>query len=104
MRQAKLTKRLVDSTEYQGGPDTRVWDAELAGFCLRVYPSGRKSYAVKYRVDGRQRWYTIGAHGSPWSPDEARLKARQILNGAAHSVKTPSRRSRSARRRSRSRS
>ncbi|HEX8568863.1 MAG TPA: site-specific integrase [Caulobacteraceae bacterium] len=83
MRQAKLTKRLVDSTEYQDGPDTRVWDTELAGFCLRVYPSGRKSYAVKYRVDGRQRWYTIGAHGSPWSPDEARLKARQILNLAA---------------------
>lgn len=83
MRQAKLTKRLVDATVCTGSEEERVWDSELSGFCLRVYPSGRKSYGVKYRVDGRQRWFTIGAHGNPWSPEEARARARQILNGAA---------------------
>jgi len=83
MRQAKLTKRLVDTVQHTGGEEDRVWDTDLSGFCLRVYPSGRKSYAVKYRVAGRQRWFTIGAHGNPWSPEAARLRAREILNGAA---------------------
>ena len=29
--------------------------------------------------DGGQRTYTIGKHGSPWSPDTARQEARRIL-------------------------
>ena len=50
------------------------------GFLLRVYPSGRKVYAVKCRVGRVQRIHTIGEQGSPWAPDEARraaLQARQ---------------------------
>ena len=38
------------------------------------------SYFLKYRSpDGRQRWMTIGRHGSPWTPDMARDRAREIL-------------------------
>jgi integrase len=35
---------------------------------------------LKYRTaDGRQRWYVIGRHGSPWTPEQARDKARELL-------------------------
>ncbi len=36
-------------------------------------------YMVKYRSQGRQRWYTIGQHGSPWTPELARREAKRIL-------------------------
>jgi len=36
-------------------------------------------YVVKYRVSGRQRFFTIGPHGSPWTPDEARKEAKRLL-------------------------
>jgi integrase len=49
---------------------------------LRVYPSGRKVYAVKCRVGRIQRIHTIGKHGSPWSPDEARKAALEALQKA----------------------
>jgi integrase len=31
------------------------------------------------RVGGRQRWITIGRHGSPWTPDQARDEALRLL-------------------------
>jgi hypothetical protein len=34
---------------------------------------------VKYRSQGGQRWYTIGKHGSPWTPELARREAKRIL-------------------------
>lgn len=53
------------------------WDIEIPGFGIRVYPSGRKVYILKYRVGraGRVRWATIGSHGS-LTPDQARDIAR----------------------------
>ena len=33
---------------------------------------------MKTRVDGRQKWITIGKHGQPWNPDTARLEALNI--------------------------
>lgn len=37
------------------------------------------SYAVKMRVSGRQRFFTIGRHGQPWTPETARRRALAIL-------------------------
>ncbi len=38
------------------------------------------TYLVKYRTaEGRQRWQVIGRHGSPWTPETARDKARELL-------------------------
>ncbi len=47
-------------------------------------PGGKKGEAIAYFVyyrteDGRQRWRTIGRHGSPWLPEAARAQARRIL-------------------------
>lgn len=81
----KITKRLVDSIQPLEGEDIIIWDTELSGFRLRVRPTGRKVYEVRYRIEGSatQRQLTIGRHGSPWTPDAARDRARSILHAAS---------------------
>jgi len=73
----KITKRLVDSATAQD-KDYFIWDSEVAGFGLRVFKTGRKSYLIQYRNGGRTRRMTIGAHGV-LTPDEARKEARSLL-------------------------
>lgn len=80
----RITKRLVDATlPNANGGDVRVWDSEIKGFVLRVRRGGGKSYQVFYRHGGEQRWGTIGKHGSPWTPETARVKAAEILRDVA---------------------
>lgn len=38
---------------------------------------------LKYRFQGRQRFYTIGKHGAPWTPDTARTEALRLLGSIA---------------------
>jgi integrase len=59
------------------------WDTELIGFGLRVTSTGERTYVVKYRAGGRPRWFTIGKHGSPWAPEQARREALRILGEVA---------------------
>jgi integrase len=59
-------------------------DAALAGFEARARANGGKvAYVVRYRSgSGRgalMRRVTIGKHGSPWTPEEARKEARRLL-------------------------
>jgi integrase len=57
-----------------------VWDGVVGGFGARRQKGAAVSYILKYRTkDGRQRWFTIGRHGSPWTPDRAREEARRLL-------------------------
>lgn len=81
--QAKLTKRAVDAAEPPATGDREIWDTEVKGFCLRVTAKGAKSYALKYRFGGAQRWLTIGKHGSPWTVETAREAARNALKRAS---------------------
>jgi integrase len=62
------------------GPGEEVWDAAVAGFGARRQKGSAVSYVLMYRTrDGRQRRYTIGRHGTPWTPDSARAEARRLL-------------------------
>ena len=81
----KIAKRTVDSLHPEGKVDY-LWDTELSGFGVKVLPSGKKTYLVQYRLGGRggrTRRYTIGKHGSPWTPDTARAEAKKILGAVA---------------------
>jgi integrase len=61
-------------------PGEIVWDGAVGGFHARRQKSKTVSYIVVYRTaEGRQRWQTIGRHGSPWTPETARDAARRIL-------------------------
>jgi hypothetical protein len=78
---SKLTKRTVDALEVTVGDYLR-WDHHLRGFGVRVYPSGKKTYLVQYRVGHRTRRITIGQHGV-LTAEEARARARQLLGDVA---------------------
>lgn len=88
--QGKITKRAVDALAAPESGDTVLWDTEVKGFGVRVRASGAKTYVLHYRAgSGRSaplRKFTIGKHGSPWTPDTARKEAERLLglvrNGA----------------------
>lgn len=58
-------------------PGQIIWDTELKRFGAR-WGSRGSTYFITPRVDGRQRWITLGRHGV-LTPSEARAKARQLL-------------------------
>jgi integrase len=65
-------------------PGDIVWDASLPGFGARRQRSEAVSYVLFYRTkEGRQRWFTIGRHGAPWTPESARNAARRLLGSVA---------------------
>lgn len=65
-------------------PNTTIWDTQVTGFAARRQASSAISYMVKTRVQGRIRWFTIGRHGRPWTPDTARRQALKILADPKH--------------------
>lgn len=77
----KLTKRVVDSAIAEA-KDYVLWDDEIPGFGLRIFPTGKRSYLIQYRADGRSRRYTIGLHGV-WTPETARREAKHQLGRVA---------------------
>jgi integrase len=68
-------------------PGAIAWDAgkgAVSGFGARRQKGNAVAYVLKYRTkDGRQRWHTIGRHGSPWTPDTARDEAQRLLGEVA---------------------
>nr|MBC8267150.1 tyrosine-type recombinase/integrase [Rhodospirillaceae bacterium] len=75
---AKITKRIVDSLK----PGNIAWDGEVSGFGVRCQRKA-KVYIVKTAISGRPRWFTIGKHGSPWTVEKARTKAKSIIGDIA---------------------
>ena len=58
--------------------DYIVWDRDLAGFGVRVYPSGRKMFVAQARAGGAPRRVTLGAHGEIDARRARRLAAAAI--------------------------
>ena len=72
-QKARLTKRAVDAAK-PSGTEYVIWDTEIRGFGLRVHPSGRKTYLLKYRTRTGKRAQVklnVGVHGDV-TPDGAR--------------------------------
>jgi integrase len=81
----KITKRVVDGLAPHPSGVARVmaWDSELRGFGVRVHPTGRRIYIIKYRRAGRDQTFTIGEHGAKFTAEQARIRAREVLNAVA---------------------
>ncbi|MES2096765.1 MAG: integrase arm-type DNA-binding domain-containing protein [Pseudomonadota bacterium] len=79
----RLTKSIVDDAPLPpSGKRTMIWDADVKGFGVRVTASGVRTYLLRYRMGGRTtpiRTVTIGQHGSPWTVDQARRRAAELL-------------------------
>ena len=95
----KLTKGVIDRATYEGESKTvdngqtiwsrRVlWDDEVRGLGLRVFPTGRKSFVLSYRAGSRQRQMTLGAYGV-LTLQQARAKAQQVLGAVALEGRDP---------------
>jgi integrase len=74
-----ITNEVVKSLK----PDNIVWDTKVVGFGVRRQRSEARTYVLKTRVGRRQRWFVIGRHGSPWTPEKARGHAQQLLGDIA---------------------
>jgi len=73
-RKGRITVTSVEQLE----PGDVMFDTDLLGFGVRRQAKSC-SYFLKTRVKGRQRWITIGPHGSPWTPQTARNEAAALL-------------------------
>lgn len=80
-RDRRITVRTVEALK----PGDILWDSKVKGFGVRCQRRA-KVYLVKSRLNGRQRWIVIGPHGSPWTPDKARERAKAILGNIAEGI------------------
>jgi integrase len=78
INKCKLTKRIVEGIKPDATNRLFLWDIEVKGFCLRVYPSGKKTYFLQYRNQNQTtRKIKLGVHGAI-TTELAREKARKL--------------------------
>ncbi len=75
-----LTKRAIDAAGYKGDGQSRqvLWDDDPRGMGLRVYPSGKKSFVLSYRAEGKKRLLVLGEFGA-LTLNQARKLAKERL-------------------------
>lgn len=78
----RLTKLQIEKAKYDPNSTQRarciLWDTEVRGFGLRIYPSGAKTFIISYRCQGRKRLMTLGPYGV-LTLEQARANARKKL-------------------------
>lgn len=77
-----MKKRDIDALT----PGQLIWDPAIKGLGCRCTAKGGRMYVLKYRLNGRQRWITIGRHGSPWTPADAAKEAKRLLGLVAQEI------------------
>lgn len=71
--QARVTLASVKALQ----PGETLRDSDVKGFGARRQADSTV-YFLRTAVKGRLRWFTIGKHGSPWTPDSARREAMRL--------------------------
>lgn len=84
--QSKITKQLLQQLTPRERP-YEVCDSELAGFIVRVQPSGAMSFVCSYRLrpSGQRDRMVLGRH-PVLSPQQARDEARKVLADVVRSL------------------
>lgn len=77
-----FTARAVELQKPDPGKRLEIADSTLPGFYLVVQPSGAKSWAVRYRADGKSRKLTLGPYPRLGLAD-ARERARTALQAVS---------------------
>lgn len=67
-------------------PGEQIRDPIVKGFGARRLSATTTTYFVQTRINARLRWITIGKHGSPWTPEQARNRAKDILFSASKNI------------------
>lgn len=83
MPAARLTRSTIARFPVPTSEDGRVvqrvvWDQATPGFGVRLSSTGARSFVIKTRAGGKQRWITLGR----WPRlgiRTARLQARRVL-------------------------
>lgn len=79
----KITKTALAELVPNPDRETYLWDSSLIGFGVRMLPSGKATYFVKYRtLEGQSRKMSLGRVGT-LTPDEARKLAAAALGEVA---------------------
>lgn len=83
----RLTKQKIDKFTYAGGWDVR-WDSDVTGLGVRLYPTGKKSFVLSYRLKtgSRPKRLTVLGPVGVITIDQARslarLKLAEVIQGA----------------------
>lgn len=79
----RLTKTLIDNLKHHGRQSNHiVWDTEIPGFGVRVYPSGKRAFVFRHQTrQGRRSMIVIGPYG-PFTLEHAREQARSLYTRA----------------------
>ena len=75
-----LTKRALDAAK-PGDKEFFLWCDSLAGFGVRIYPSGKKVFLAQVRIGRFQRRVKIGPYGA-YTVEKARKRAEAIIRAA----------------------
>lgn len=83
----KLTKTLIDGMVFEGKDRNQAdirFDDQVSGFGVRVWPSGKKTFVVRFRIKGRRRYLTLGPYGVltlQKARDMAKERLAEVLKG-----------------------
>jgi hypothetical protein len=72
-----LTEKLVKNAATPARGAVTIWDDKITGFGVRIHAGGARSFFLNYRIDARERRYTIGKFPT-WSALAARERAREL--------------------------
>ena len=72
----KLNEKTVREAENLGR-DYQIFDTDVRGFSITIYPSGNRAFTLDYRIAGRQRRMTIG-RWPEWNAVAARERAKEL--------------------------